>query len=411
MATIETECCIVGGGPAGMMAGYLFARAGVKTVVLEKHGDFLRDFRGDTVHPSTLEIMYELGLSEDFLKRPHQKVVRLAGDFGGQLVQIGDFGDLPTHYKFIALMPQWHFLNFLADEAKKLPTFSLMMNTEGTGLTVENDRVTGIRANGPDGALEVRAKLTIGADGRHSTLREGSGFAVSDIGAPIDVLWFRVGRDAVTQEDVLLHAGPGHFIVTLDRGDYWQCAYVIPKDSADEVKSGGLDAFKASVVKTVPYLAHHIDDVKSFDDVKLLTVAIDRLEKWSRPGLLFIGDSAHAMSPIGGVGINLAIQDAVAAANLLAGKMANGRLSDSDLDLVRERRMFPTKVTQFAQVQAQNFILAPIVQGSQAVAKPPLVMRIVSHIPWLQRRTAALVGLGVRPEHVHSPKAPSPEAP
>jgi 2-polyprenyl-6-methoxyphenol hydroxylase-like FAD-dependent oxidoreductase len=405
MPTVETECCVVGGGPAGMMAGYLFARAGVKTLVLEKHGDFLRDFRGDTVHPSTLEIMHELGLAEALLRRPHQRVERLAGDFGGTFVHIADFSSLPTRYKFIALMPQWDFLDFLSSEARHLPAFSLMMKTQAVDLLKDNGRIAGVRAEGPDGPVEIRAKLTIGADGRHSVMRDRSGLAVEDIGAPIDVLWFRVGRDPEKEQDVLLHAGPDHFVVTLDRGDYWQCAYVIAKNSASQVQAAGIDAFRRSVVATVPYLGSHIDDVKSFDDVKLLTVTIDRMETWSRPGLLFIGDSAHAMSPVGGVGINLAIQDAVAAANLLAGKMAAGRLADADLDLVRQRRLFPTRATQFAQVEAQNFILAPIIHGHEQVAGPPLAVRLISHIPWLQRRAAALVGLGVRPEHVRSPKA------
>jgi 2-polyprenyl-6-methoxyphenol hydroxylase-like FAD-dependent oxidoreductase len=401
--TIETECCVVGGGPAGIMAGYLFARAGVKTVVLEKHGDFLRDFRGDTVHPSTIEIMRELGLAEQLLERPHQRYDKLSGDFGGEIVRVADFSALPVKYKFIAFMPQWHFLDFVSEEAKKLSAFSLYMNCEGKDLIEEGGRVVGVKAVREGKEIEIRAALTIGADGRHSTMRTASGFAVKNIGAPIDVLWFRIGRDEAPHEDMLLHAGVDHFIVTIDRGDYWQCAYVIAKDGYGRVRDAGMDAFKASIGKTVPQLAPHLDDIKGWDDVKLLTVAIDRLGKWSRPGLLFIGDSAHAMSPIGGVGINLAVQDAVAAANLLAGRLLKGKLSDADLDRVRQRRLFPTRATQFAQVQAQNFILAPIVQGRIQKIRPPLLLRIISHIPYLQRKVASLVGLGVRPEHVHSP--------
>jgi 2-polyprenyl-6-methoxyphenol hydroxylase-like FAD-dependent oxidoreductase len=405
MASIETECCVVGGGPAGMMAGYLFARAGVKTVVLEKHGDFLRDFRGDTVHPSTLEIMHELGLAEALLKRPHQKIERLGGNFGDTHLRIADFSGIKAHYPFVVLMPQWDFLDFLADEAKKLPSFSLLMRTEATGLIEENGRVVGVRANGPDGEVEIRATLTVGADGRHSTIREASGLHVRDIGAPIDVFWFRIDRDPEQGEDVLFNAAAGRIVVTIDRGDYWQCAYVIAKDEAPKIRAAGLDAFRRSVMDAVPWLASHIDQIASWDDVKLLTVTVDRLEEWSRPGLVMIGDSAHAMSPVGGVGINLAVQDAVACANLLAGRLAAGTLTDADLERVRERRLWPTRIVQFVQVQAHRLILTPLLRGGQRDPRPPLLIRIVSSLPWLQRRFASWVGLGVRPEHVHSPCA------
>jgi 2-polyprenyl-6-methoxyphenol hydroxylase-like FAD-dependent oxidoreductase len=404
-APVDTECCIVGGGPAGMMAGYLFARAGVKTLVLEKHGDFLRDFRGDTVHPSTLEIMYELGLAEGLLKRPHEKIERLGGNFGDKHLRIGDFTGIKAHYPFVALMPQWDFLDFLADEAKKLPSFSLSMNTEATGLIEENGRVAGVHAKGPEGEIEITAKLTIGADGRHSTVRDASGLKVVDIGAPIDVFWFRVDRDPEQGEDVLFNAAAGRIVVTIDRGDYWQCAYVIAKNEAPKIRAAGLDAFRRSVVDAVPWLAGHIDQIASWDDVKLLTVTVDRLEKWSRPGLVMIGDSAHAMSPVGGIGINLAIQDAVASANLLAGRLAADTLTDADLERVRQRRLWPTRVVQFVQVQAHRLILTPLLKDKEQVPKPPLLIRIVSAIPWLQRRFASWVGLGVRPEHVHSPRA------
>ena len=402
---VDTECCIVGGGPAGMMAGYLFARAGVKTLVLEKHGDFLRDFRGDTVHPSTLEIMYELGLAERLLKRPHQKIERLGGNFGDTHLRIGDFTRIKAHYPFVVLMPQWDFLDFLSDEAKKLPSFSLAMNTEATGLIEENGRVVGVRAKGPDGGIEIRSKLTIGADGRHSTVREASGLKVLDIGAPIDVFWFRVDRDPALGEDVLFNAAAGRIVVTINRGDYWQSAYVIAKDEAPRIRAAGLDAFRRSVVEAVPWLSSHIDQIASFDDVKLLTVTVDRLEKWARPGLVMIGDSAHAMSPVGGIGINLAIQDAVASANLLAGRLASGTLTDADLERVRERRLWPTRIIQFVQVQAHRLILTPLLNDKERAPKPPLPIRIVSAVPWLQRRFASWVGLGVRPEHVHSPRA------
>jgi 2-polyprenyl-6-methoxyphenol hydroxylase-like FAD-dependent oxidoreductase len=402
---VETECCIVGGGPAGMMAGYLFARAGVKTVVLEKHGDFLRDFRGDTVHPSTLEIMHELGLAEGLLKRPHQKIERLGGNFGDTHLRIADFSGIKAHYPFIVLMPQWDFLDFLADEAKKLPSFSLRMNTEATGIIEENGRIAGVRATGPDGEMEIRAKLTIGADGRHSTVRDGSGLKVLDIGAPIDVFWFRIDRDPDDGEDVLFNAAAGRIVVTIDRGDYWQCAYVIAKGGAPKTRAAGLDAFRRSVVDAVPWLSDHIDQLADWDDIKLLTVTVDRLEKWSRPGLAMIGDSAHAMSPVGGVGINLAIQDAVACANLLAERLAAGTLTDADLERVRSRRLWPTRVVQFVQVQAHRLILTPLLENSGGEPRPPLPIRIVSAIPWLQRRFASWVGMGIRPEHVHSPRA------
>jgi 2-polyprenyl-6-methoxyphenol hydroxylase-like FAD-dependent oxidoreductase len=406
MAAVQAECCIVGGGPAGMMAGYLFARAGVNTVVLEKHADFLRDFRGDTVHPSTLEILHELGLADEFLKRPHQKIERLGGNFGETHLRIADFSGIEAHYPFIVLMPQWDFLNFLAEKAKALPRFSLLMRTEATGLVEENGRVVGVRASGPDGETEIRARLTIGADGRHSTVRERSGLKVLDIGAPIDVFWFRVDRDPRQGEDVLFNAAAGRIVVTIDRGDYWQCAYVIAKDEAPKVRAAGLDAFRRSVVDAVPWLASHIDQIASWDDVKLLTVTVDRLEKWSLPGLVMIGDSAHAMSPVGGVGINLAIQDAVASANLLAARLASGTLADADLERVRERRLWPTRVVQFVQVEAHRRILAPLLRSGGRDPGPPLPIRIVSALPWLQRRFASWVGLGIRPEHVHSPKAP-----
>jgi 2-polyprenyl-6-methoxyphenol hydroxylase-like FAD-dependent oxidoreductase len=406
MAVLQAECCIVGGGPAGMMAGYLFARAGVKTVVLEKHGDFLRDFRGDTVHPSTLEILHELGLADEFLKRPHQKIERLGGNFGETHLRIADFSGIKAHYPFIVLMPQWDFLDFLAEKARALPSFSLLMRTEATGLVEENGRVVGVRASGPDGELEIRARLTIGADGRHSTVRDASGLKVLDIGAPIDVFWFRVDRDPGQGEDVLFNAAAGRIVVTIDRGDYWQCAYVIAKDEAPRIRAAGLDAFRRSVVDAVPWLANHIGQIASFDDVKLLTVTVDRLEKWSLPGLVMIGDSAHAMSPVGGVGINLAIQDAVASANLLAGRLASGALADADLERVRERRLWPTRVVQFVQVEAHRRILTPLLRSGERDPRPPLPIRVVSALPWLQRRFASWAGLGVRPEHVHSPKAP-----
>lgn len=400
----EVDCCVAGGGPAGVMAGLLFARAGCTTLVLEKHADFLRDFRGDTVHPSTLEVMKELDLLDAFLERPHQQLTKLAGVFSGERIEITDFSRIDAACKFIAFMPQWHFLDFVTGAAKKLPTFSLSMEAEVTDLIESGGRVTGVRAQTPDGPLEVTARLTIGADGRGSTVRDRAGFEVESIGAPIDVLWFRVPREAGTQDEPLFNAGPGHILITIDRGDYYQCAFVIPKGGADAVKARGLDAFRAEAAATAPQIAPRIDDLTDMDDVKLLTVAIDRLSRWARPGLLMIGDSAHAMSPVGGVGINLAIQDAVAAANLLAGPLAAGTLTDADLAKVRKRRLWPVKATQFIQVLAQNRIVKPILSEKKKRPRPPLIFRIVSRSGWLKRRAARLIGLGVRPEHVRAPE-------
>ncbi len=399
-------CCIAGGGPAGMMLGYLMARAGVRTVVLEKHADFLRDFRGDTVHPSTLRIMDELGLLDEFLQRPHQKLEVIGGWFGDQHVQLGDFRGLPARYAFIAMMPQWEFLDFIADEATKLPTFTLRTCANVTGLIEEAGRVVGVRGTSPDGDFEVRAELTVGCDGRHSTVRAGAGLAVEDLGAPIDVLWFRVRRDPAELDNSLARIAPGHFVVTIDRGDYWQCAFVIAKGGADALRQRPIAEFREQVVHAGPVLAAHIaEDVRSWDDVKLLTVVVDRLTQWSRPGLLCIGDGAHAMSPIGGVGINLAIQDAVAAANLLAVKLRAGTLADDDLDAVRARRLWPTKATQAAQVGIQSNVLVPVLGGAGAPLEVPLPMRLVTAVPMLQRLLARLLGMGVRPEHVRSPVA------
>jgi 2-polyprenyl-6-methoxyphenol hydroxylase-like FAD-dependent oxidoreductase len=374
-------------------------------VVLEKHADFLRDFRGDTVHPSTMRIMDELGLLDAFLERPHQRLERIGGWFGKEHVQLGDFRGLPARYAFIAMMPQWEFLDFVADEARTLPAFTLRTRAQVTSLVEEDGRVCGVRGTSADGDFELRADLVVGCDGRHSTVRDAARLPVEDVGAPIDVLWFRVGRDPAEVDNSLARIAPGHLIVTIDRGDYWQCAFVIPKGGAAALRERGLDAFRADVVATAPVLAKHIADVRSFDDVKLLTVRVDRLTQWSKPGLLCIGDAAHAMSPVGGVGINLAIQDAVAAANLLAVKLRDGTLRDDDLDAVRARRLWPTRATQAAQVGIQNNVLLPVVSGGNADLDVPLPMRVLTAVPALQRVMARVLGMGVRPEHVRSPRA------
>lgn len=400
---LEVDCVIAGGGPAGMMAGLLFARAGLRTAVLEKHGDFLRDFRGDTVHPSTLEVMHELGIGERFLQRPHQPMDRLTGAFGDQILEIADFSHLPVRSPFIAFMPQWHFLDFLASEASRYPGFSLHMQSRATKLLRQGDRVCGVEAETPDGIIEIRARLTIGADGRDSIMRDQSGLIVTKIGAPIDVLWFRADRPPSDEFHSLLNANQGRIVITIDRGDYLQCALVIAKGGASDVMAAGLDAFRQTVTAAVPKLDGMLDGLTSMGDVKLLTVAVDRLERWARPGLLMIGDAAHAMSPIGGVGINLAIQDAVAAANLLAAPLRDGTLTDDTLQLVRKRRLRAVQATQFAQVQAQNRIIAPIISGERGTQRPPLPLRLIAAVPWLKRFVARLVGLGVQPEHVSSP--------
>ncbi|MBR1162449.1 FAD-dependent oxidoreductase [Bradyrhizobium elkanii] len=400
---IRVRCCVVGGGPAGMMLGYLLGRAGVDVVLLEKHADFFRDFRGDTVHPSTLQVMDELGLIDGFLKLPHQDIQTLDGMFGGTSVRIADLRRLGVKYPFIAMMPQWDFLNFLRESGRRFPSLKVLMKAEATDLIRRGDAVAGVRANTPDGPVEIEADLTIGCDGRHSIVRERAGLDVEEIGAPMDVLWFRVGRRPDETENLFARVEHGKMMVTFDRGDYWQCAYVIAKGQYEAVKARGLPALLDDVLHLAPILKAGIADVKSFDDVKLLTVAINRLTRWTRPGLLCIGDAAHAMSPIGGVGVNLAVQDAVATANILAAKLVHGVPSEDELDAVRRRREFPVRVTQRMQVIAQNNIIsAALKAGDQPV---PFALRLITAMPWLQGLTARLVAIGVRPEHVHSPAA------
>jgi 2-polyprenyl-6-methoxyphenol hydroxylase-like FAD-dependent oxidoreductase len=400
--SIATRCCIAGGGPAGMMLGYLLARAGVDVVVLEKHADFFRDFRGDTVHPSTLELMYELGLLDAFLKLPHQKIETLTGQVGADHLDFVDFRHLPTHCKYIALMPQWDFLNFLAIQGRRYKTFDLHMQTEATDLIEEGGRVVGLRAKTPDGTLTIRADLVVGADGRHSTVRERAGLKSDDYGAPMDVLWFRISRRPDDSTDTFGHIEAGKMMVMLDRGDYWQCAYVIPKGRADQIKAEGLQAFQRRVVEMSPFLADRIGELKSLDDVKLLTVTVDRLRQWWRPGLICIGDAAHAMSPIGGVGINMAVQDAVAAANRLVGPLGSGTVTDDDLRAIEARRTLPVRFTQWLQLTIQKRIISRVLE-SRKRPKPPLVFRAFNVFPVLRRIPARLLGLGIRPEHVHTP--------
>jgi len=403
-STITTQCCIAGGGPAGMMLGFLLARAGVHVVVLEKHADFFRDFRGDTVHPSTLELMFELGLIDEFLKLPHRKVETVTGQVGAERLVMGDFRHLPTHCKFIALMPQWDFLNFLAQQASRYKTFNLRMKAEATDLIEEGGRVVGLRAKTPDGGLAIRADLVVGCDGRHSTVRDKAGLKSDDYGAPMDVLWFRMSRKGSDSTDTFGHIEAGRLMVMLDRGDYWQCAYVIPKGGIERVKAEGLEAFRKRVVEMSPFLADRVGEVKSWEDVRLLSVAVDRLRRWWRPGLICIGDSAHAMSPIGGVGINIAVQDAVAAANRLAGPLRKGAVRDDDLQAIEKRRTVPVRFTQWLQLTIQRRIITRVLE-SERRPKPPLFFKLFDILPVLRRIPARLLGVGIRPEHVLTPEA------
>src|ERR1700761_8905422 len=382
MESLSTSCVIAGGGPAGMMLGYLLARAGIDVTVLEKHKDFLRDFRGDTVHPSTLQVMQELGLLDEFLKLPHTKIYHAGLDIGDQHFQLGDFTRLPTAGKFIALMPQWDFLDFLAQEAKKLPNFHLLMETQARDLTAQGDRICGVLATGPGGNMQIKAGLTIAADGRHSTLRERSGLKVEDLGAPFDVLWLRLPVLPGDPVDLVGKVKGGQMFVMIYRADYWQCAYLIPKGGFDAIKADGLSKFRARLKQIAGFAADRVDDtIKDFDQIKLLTVTVDRLTRWARPGLVCIGDAAHAMSPIGGGGINLAIQDAVATAKILGPVLQKRVPKFGDLKRVQARREFPTKVIQAFQVMAQNRLLAPTLAATQT-PKPPGFVKLLNAWPW-----------------------------
>ena len=400
---MTTTCCVVGGGPAGMMLGYLLARAGVRVTVLEKHNDFFRDFRGDTVHPSTLELLRELGLLEEFLKLPHQKVTAVKGRFGDFAFQAADFRHVPARCKFTALMPQWDFLNFLAEKAKKFEAFDLRMQHEAFDLVRDGESIAGVMARGPDGsAIQIRAGLVVGCDGRASTTRKAAGLELMEFGVPIDVLWFRISRKPDDPEEVFGSINYGRGLILIDRKDYFQAGMIVPKGSLEEIRREGLDAFRQSIVKIAPYLDGRVAELEDWNQIKLLTVQINRLRRWYRPGLLCIGDAAHAMSPAGGVGINLAIQDAVAAANLLARPLQQNRVPETALAAVQQRREFPARVTQAVQVKLHQ-TFAQVFQN-RGELHAPLALKIAVRIPGLRRVLGYTVGIGVRPEHVSGVK-------
>jgi 2-polyprenyl-6-methoxyphenol hydroxylase-like FAD-dependent oxidoreductase len=405
------QLTIVGGGPAGVMAGLLFARAGCNVRILEKHADFFRDFRGDTVHPSTMEILDQLGMLGRFLARPHNRLDKAELRLAGRTWAIGDLSHLHTPAPFIAMMPQWDFLDFLRDEAKAFPGFQLEMEAPVESFIEdqafeEQGRVTGVRLT--DGR-ELRAPLTIAADGRASIVRGTGMLAVEDLGAPMDVFWFRVPKSGSETGGLRGNVERGRLLVMIDRGDYWQCAFLIPKGMAEDYQARGIGAIREEVTAAAPEI--DLSDLDDISDLHLLTVKVDRLTRWHRPGLLAIGDAAHAMSPIGGIGINLAIQDAVAAANILAGPMARSERIDGLLAKVQDRRMFPTRVIQAAQVTAQNRVIGRLLKPGPPLTKAPLIVRLLNRFPMLRRIPGRLIGLGVRRERVRSPCSPAKGSP
>jgi 2-polyprenyl-6-methoxyphenol hydroxylase-like FAD-dependent oxidoreductase len=396
---LSTQCIIAGGGPAGLVCGYLLARAGVDVIVLEKHKDFLRDFRGDTIHPSTLDMFNELGLLHGLLSRPHDEVETVTAEIGKDRFAVGDFTQLPTRSKYMVFMPQWEFLNFLAQEAQRLPNFHLFVEAEVTELLALGRRIIGVRVRAPEGEGDITAHLVIGADGRHSTVRAKAGLTVRKIGAPFDVLWMRLPVEDTDPQEPVARAVAGNFFIMLNRRTYWQCAMIIPKGGFAALKAEGLSGFRARLRTCAGFARDRVEAIESFDQISLLTVAIDRLKRWSRPGLLCIGDAAHAMSPVGGVGINLAIQDAVATANILGPILRLRRASPKELQRVQQRREFPTRVTQWFQVQVQRRVLSRTIR-SQVTPKAPLILHLLNRWKWLRQWPARFVGIGVRPERV-----------
>ena len=399
---VETTCCVVGGGPAGVMLGYLLARAGVEVTVLEKHKDFFRDFRGDTVHPSTLEVMYELGILDDFLRVPHQRLRSTGGVFGDFAFKAADFASLPTHCKFVALMPQWDLLDFLSAKAKEFPSFGLRMENEAVDLIEEGGRIRGVVSKTPEGAVEIHADLVVGCDGRHSLTRQAAHFEVLEQGVPIDVLWFRISRVGNDPENLFGNINYGGALILIPRDDYFQSAMVIRKGSMERLQSEGIEAFRERVLQIAPFLGDRVGELREWNQIKLLSVQINRLKQWHRPGLLCIGDAAHAMSPVGGVGINLAVQDAVATANLLADGLRERRVSETMLARVQTRREFPTRVTQFLQVNAHKGLQYVFNNPGRVTA--PWQLKAVVSIPGIQKVTARVIGMGVLPEHIKGAK-------
>ena len=402
MDTVSVRCCIAGAGPAGVVLGLLLARAGVEVLVLEKHADFLRDFRGDTIHPSTLEVIYELGLLEGLLLLPHQKVSQIKAQFGDLALTVADFNHLQTQCRFVALMPQWDFLNFLTLEAARYPTFHLRMQAEVTGLVEEKEHIVGLNAISSGRPLAVRTNLVVGADGRYSVVRTQVNLKVQDFGAPMDVLWFKLTRQSGDPKDPVARFDTGRVFIMLNRGEYWQCGFVISKGSLGQIRERGLPALRDDIVKLAPFVSDRVGKLQDWEEIKLLTVQVDRLHQWYRPGLLCLGDAAHAMSPIGGVGINLAIQDAVAAANLLAGPLRSNRLTTEDLRRVQSRREWPTRVTQQIQLSIQNRVISRVLRDGSPLS-PPFLLRLLARFPFLRRLPAQLIGIGFCPEHVSTP--------
>ncbi|WP_424981370.1 FAD-dependent oxidoreductase [Maritalea sp. S77] len=395
----KTQCCIAGGGPAGVMLGYLLARAGVDVIVLEKHVDFFRDFRGDTVHPSTLEVMNELGLLEKFRQLPHQKVEKLGATIGKDKLYLAEFSHLKNAAPYIAFVPQWDFLNFLTAEAKKFSNFQILMGAEAFDLRVVDDEVAGLYAKTSTGIIEIEADLTVGADGRGSAIRECAGLEVEEQGVPIDVLWFSVPRDPKDGDETEAKILPGSILIMINRDSYWQCAFVIGKGELALLKEQGLAHFRRQIMYSSGFTAERLEVLDDWEKIRLLTVKIDYLKQWHHKGLLCIGDAAHAMSPVGGVGINLAIQDAVAAANLLYGAFNSGAVESADLSAIERRRRWPTRATQFMQRNAHERILNRVLETEGKIV-PPWILKKLANWPTFRRFVGGLIGNGLRPEHV-----------
>jgi 2-polyprenyl-6-methoxyphenol hydroxylase-like FAD-dependent oxidoreductase len=393
-----TTVCVIGGGPAGIMLGYLLARSGVPVTVLEKHKDFFRDFRGDTIHPSTLELLYELNLLDKLLTVRHSKITRLSGCFGDLNVTMADLSHLPTHARYVALMPQWDFLNFLSSEAAQFPAFTLRMGCEATGLIHSNGVVTGVLANTPDGPVEIPATLTVGCDGRHAISRDAGQLTVVEEGVPIDVLWFRLPRQPADPENALGYVNYGRLIVLINRVDYFQVGYIIAKGTFPQIQQDGLPAFQQSLARIVPFLADRTAEIDSWDKVKLLTVQVNHLQQWSSPGLLCIGDAAHAMSPVGGIGINIALQDAVATANILTEALRSNALTPHHLRQVQQYREKAVRRTQAFQLFAHRTL--DKVLRNPGPFHPPLIFRLITGFPGFKYLTARFIGMGLQPQHI-----------